>query len=233
MWRIWSAPASAGFVPFTGEVWLLYLNDRRISPKSAAVCRTKSLSRRISRALRRITLKSLTAPAGPAGICTRLWPYIRLARASIRRRRRILATRPVAGRACQRGATNILIAGSQDTGLLALIARACGASDPDIVILNRCPLPLESCRRLARSWSLPIGTMHEDLMNLDTCDRFDMILVHDTLQYIPIDRRVDVLARLRQALASGWATGTAHKHELSYNRRSRGRGTQWLRGLGD
>jgi hypothetical protein len=42
--------------------------------------------------------------------------------------------------------------------------------------------------------------MHEDLMNLDMRDRFDMILVHGTLQFIPIDRRVDVLARLRQAL---------------------------------
>ena len=129
-----------------------------------------------------------------------LWPYIRLARASIGAEGASSPLDPLLAGLVSEGRRNILIAGSQDTGLLALIARACGAADPDIVILDRCPTPLESCRRLARSWSLQIATMHEDLMNLDMRDRFDMILVHHTLQYIPIDRRVDVLARLRQAL---------------------------------
>ena len=37
-------------------------------------------------------------------------------------------------------------------------------------------------------------------MDLEVKDRFDIALVHQTLHYIPPDRRVDVLVRLRQAL---------------------------------
>jgi SAM-dependent methyltransferase len=129
-----------------------------------------------------------------------LWPYIRLARASIAAEGASSPLDPLLAGLISEGRRHILVAGSQDTGLLALIARACGVTDPDIIILDRCPTPLESCRRLARSWSLPIATMHEDLMNFDMRAHFDLILVHDTLQYISLDRRGDVLARLRQAL---------------------------------
>jgi SAM-dependent methyltransferase len=37
-------------------------------------------------------------------------------------------------------------------------------------------------------------------MSLEVKDRFDLALVRGTLHYIPPDRRVDVLTRLRQAL---------------------------------
>jgi SAM-dependent methyltransferase len=127
-----------------------------------------------------------------------LWPYIRLARAAVGAEGTSSPLDSVLAGLVAEGRRSVLIAGSQDTGLLALVARACGTTD--IVILDRCPTPLESCRRLARTWSLPIATMQEDLMNLDMQDRFDMALVHGTLHYIPIDHRVDVLARLRQSL---------------------------------
>jgi SAM-dependent methyltransferase len=68
------------------------------------------------------------------------------------------------------------------------------------VVLDRCATPLESCRRLAQAWRLPIATWQEDLMDLAAQDRFDIVLVHGTLHYIPADRRQDVLARLRRAL---------------------------------
>ena len=42
--------------------------------------------------------------------------------------------------------------------------------------------------------------MQRDLMALEVEGRFELILVHGTLHYIPPDRRVDVLVRLRQAL---------------------------------
>jgi SAM-dependent methyltransferase len=132
-----------------------------------------------------------------------LWPYIRLARASIAAEGASSPLDPVLAGLFAEGRRSILVAGSQDTGLLALVARAGGATDPDIVILDRCATPLQSCQRLARSWSLPIATMHEDLMSLDARNRFDIVLLHGTLHYIPAGRRADVLARLRRALRPG------------------------------
>ncbi len=132
-----------------------------------------------------------------------LWPYIRLARASIAAEDPSSSPLdPVLASLIAEGRRSVLVAGSQDTGLLGLVARAGGAVGLDIVILDRCATPLESCRRLASEWSLPIATAHQDLMNLDVWDRFDIVLMHGTLLYIPSNRRVDVLARLRRSLRS-------------------------------
>jgi SAM-dependent methyltransferase len=89
--------------------------------------------------------------------------------------------------------------------LLALVARAgaCSGRPFDIAVLDRCETPLELCRRLARRWSLPIATLHEDLVDLDRPAGFDIVLVYGTLQFVAADRRADVLARLRRALRPG------------------------------
>jgi len=127
-----------------------------------------------------------------------LWPYIRLARVSMGAPSSPLDT--VLARLIAEGRRSVLIAGSSDTGLLGLVARAGGGAELDIVVLDRCPTPLESCRRLARRWSLPISTLHQDLTELDLRDRFDIVLAHGTLRFISSDRLTDVLARLRRAL---------------------------------
>jgi hypothetical protein len=129
-----------------------------------------------------------------------LWPYIRLARASTGIEGESSDLDRVLRKLIAEGHPRVLIAGSQDTGLMALVARAAGTGAVEITILDRCASPLESCRRLAQAWPLPIETMQQDLMNLEVEDRFDIALVHQTLHYIPLDRRVDVLVRLRQAL---------------------------------
>jgi SAM-dependent methyltransferase len=130
-----------------------------------------------------------------------LWPYIRLARATsagledASSQLQSVLSGLIAG-----GRRHVLVAGSADTGLLALVARA-GAGHPlDIVVLDRCETPLELCRRLARRWSLPITTWHEDLNGLDRPAMFDIVLVYGTLHFIAPDRRAEVLARMRRAL---------------------------------
>jgi SAM-dependent methyltransferase len=129
-----------------------------------------------------------------------LWPYIRLARASTGIEGASSRLDLILRELIAEGHRSVLIAGSQDTGLMALVARAAGTSASEITILDRCASPLESCRRLAKAWSLPIETMQQDLMNLEVENRFDIALVHGTLHYIPPDCRIDVLVRLRQAL---------------------------------
>jgi SAM-dependent methyltransferase len=130
-----------------------------------------------------------------------LWPYIRLARATsagLEDASSLLQS--ALSRLIAAGRRRVLVAGSADTGLLALVARA-GAGHPlDIVVLDRCETPLELCRRLAQRWSLPIATSHEDLNALDRPATFDVVLVYGTLHFIAPDRRAEVLARMRRSL---------------------------------
>jgi hypothetical protein len=100
------------------------------------------------------------------------------------------------------GAQKILIAGAADTGLLALVARA-APSGTGIVVLDRCETPLELCRRFAWRWSLPVETLRSDLMEAAPEAAFDIVLAHSLLQFIPTERRVDVLSRLRRSMRSG------------------------------
>ena len=122
---------------------------------------------------------------GACGDLHALWPYIRLSRASTgaegqesTQESKLQAEL----RGCfASGLRDVLIAGSQDAGLLALVARAkmrAGAEHPSgITVLDICETPLELCRRLAGRWSLPIETIREDLAELSRARRFDLVLV--------------------------------------------------------
>jgi len=79
------------------------------------------------------------------------------------------------------GLRRVLIAGSADTGLFALVARAGADHGADIVVLDICESPLELCRRLANQWSMQIETRRQDLLELDDRQEFDLVLVHGTL----------------------------------------------------
>src|SRR5258706_2553995 len=96
-----------------------------------------------------------------------LWTYIRLSRAStgVEAQASNLETQLTAVLAG--GRRHVLIAGSQDTGLLALVARAGADHEIDITVLDICETPLELCRAFARQWSLPITTIGQDLLDLD------------------------------------------------------------------
>jgi SAM-dependent methyltransferase len=129
-----------------------------------------------------------------------LGPYIRLARGRADVEPPSSPLQPRLTDLIALGRKKVLIAGAQDTGLLALVARAGAELNPEIVVLDRCATPLEVCRRFARRWILPIETVQEDLTNLAMRECFDIILAHFTLQHIACDRRADVLVRLRKAL---------------------------------
>ena len=103
----------------------------------------------------------------------------------------------------ERGLRDILIAGSADSGLLALVARVGADYAPRIVVLDICETPLELCRRFADRWSLPIETIRQDLLDLNAERRFDIVLVHGTLQFISADRRAEALTRIRRAIRPG------------------------------
>jgi SAM-dependent methyltransferase len=161
-----------------------------------------------------------------------LWPYIRLARASTGVEVQPSALETRIADLVARGRRQVLIAGSQDTGVLALVARACAGHDANIVVLDICDTPLALCRRFAAQWSLPIETIRQDLLDLDFERRFDVMLVHGTLQYIAADRRLDVLTRMQRAIRPGgrlvllFNTGRAVAGELAQE--SRGGYANWV-----
>jgi SAM-dependent methyltransferase len=128
-----------------------------------------------------------------------LWPYLRLAGASgggSVGEQQIQAT---LRRLLDGKSRRVLVAGAADTALLAVVARA-ASPGTNIVVLDRCETPLELCRRFARRWSLPIETLHVDLMDFSSTGRFDVVFAHSLLQFIPDDRREDVLSRLQRSL---------------------------------
>jgi SAM-dependent methyltransferase len=137
---------------------------------------------------------------GSCGDLHALWPYIRLSRASTGvedkgSKLEIDLRKLIAGRR-----RNVLIAGSADTGLLALVARAGVDHAVNIVVLDICETPLELCRRFARQWSMPIETLRKDLLELEVQQQFDLVLVHGTLHFIAAVGRLKALARIQRAL---------------------------------
>jgi hypothetical protein len=137
---------------------------------------------------------------GPCRDLHGLWPYIRLSRASTGVETGESHLKTELRNLFDRGFSRVLIAGAQDTGLLALVARASAGRDPQITVLDICETPLKLCRRLAEQWTLSIDTIRQDLFDLHTAQRFDIVLVHGTLHFIAADRRLEVLRRLRGVL---------------------------------
>jgi SAM-dependent methyltransferase len=132
-----------------------------------------------------------------------LWPYIRLSRASTGVEARQSRVQAELRALFDRGFRHVLIAGSADAGLLALVAHAGAEHALEIAVLDVCESPLELCRRLAKQRSWSIETIRQDLLELNMERRFDVVLVHGTLHFISADRRVEALTRIRRASRPG------------------------------
>ena len=129
-----------------------------------------------------------------------LWPYIRLARASQGIEMEGSRLEPLMARLFESGRRKLLIAGAQDTGLFALAARVGEKYGVEVVVLDRCNTPLEMCRRLASRSAIRVETIRQDLRDLVMPDRFDVVLLHHTLQFVAADEQIDVLSRLARSL---------------------------------
>jgi hypothetical protein len=99
-------------------------------------------------------------------------------------------------------AKRVLIAGTADTGSLATIARASAGHEIEIALVDRCPTPVELCRRFANCCALRFQGGICDLAELDVQD-FDVVYANSILPFIPVEKRADVLVRLRQGLRPG------------------------------
>jgi SAM-dependent methyltransferase len=129
-----------------------------------------------------------------------LWPYARLTRASTGIEQRQSGLEAQLRAFFDLGLRDVLIAGAADSALLAHVARAGAQHEINIVVLDICDTPLELSRRFAKEWSLPIETVRQDLFDLDLSCRFDVVLMHGTLNFITADRHAPVLHRLHRAV---------------------------------
>ncbi len=129
-----------------------------------------------------------------------LWPYHRLVKAAGGGRG--ARVQSALKNLLSQSGRKILIGGSADSGLLAIVAGAV-ASGTDITVLDRCKTPLELCRRFAERWSLPIKTIHLNLQDLSIEKSFDVVFVHMLLQFIPHDQHLDTMVRVRRSLRPG------------------------------
>jgi SAM-dependent methyltransferase len=156
--------------------------------------------------LREIAADAYALSARLCGACRdqhALWSYLRLSRASTGAESPDSKLQARLTALFDGGRRNVLIAGAQDTGLLTLMARAGAGHSLNIVVLDLCDTPLELCRTLASQWSLPTETIKQDLFDLQFERRFDVVLMHGTLNFIAAERQPQVLARLRQAMRPG------------------------------
>jgi SAM-dependent methyltransferase len=140
---------------------------------------------------------------GSCRIYHSLWPYLRLGGTPGGADDRKTLIESTLAEAIATGRRRIMIAGAADTGLLSLVVRAAAGAAVDITVLDRCATPLELCRRFAERWSLPIETLHLDLMDLAIEAAFDIVFAHTVLTFILPEQRLNVLTRLRRSLRPG------------------------------
>lgn len=132
-----------------------------------------------------------------------LWPYARLTRASTGVERHQSGLEAQLQAFFDQGLRDVLIAGAADSALLAHVARAGAQHEIRIVVFDICDTPLELCRRFAQEWSLPVETVRQDLFELDVAHRFDVVLMHGTLNFIAADRHARVLRRIQRSMRPG------------------------------
>ena len=171
--------------------------------REAPSCRTVNVTWKTCRASRPMPTSWRVTCAGDCRDLHALWPYARLTRASTGVEQSQSGLEAQLRTFFDLGLRNVLIAGAADSALLAHVARSGARHEIKIVVLDICDTPLELSRRFATQWALPVETMKQDLFNLDLAHRFDVVLMHGTLNFIAADGHAQVLRRLHRAMRPG------------------------------
>jgi SAM-dependent methyltransferase len=140
------------------------------------------------------------------GVCANfhaLWPYLRIARivSGVEGGDSILAA--AISEICATGPKDVLIAGAADTGILSLVAKTEGGRAASFVVIDLCDTPLELCRKFAKRCNLRLETGVQDVADMRFRARFDVIIAHSLLQFIPPQDRLKVFSRFAGALRPG------------------------------
>lgn len=134
-----------------------------------------------------------------------LWPYLRLGHVVGGVEADQAHLTPVLSDLLSRPARRVLIAGSADTGVTALVHHAAGATagSHHITVVDHCATPLVACGQYAIEHRLSLRTRRCDLRSLDVGEAVDLIVGHSILPHLSADGRRAALGRLFDALAPG------------------------------
>ncbi len=99
----------------------------------------------------------------------------------------------------------ILIAGSADSGVMAMVHRATLHSGQrhQFIVVDRCHTPLVTCRRYAAEQGLDLHTMQTDIRDLALDGGADLVIGHSVLQFFESSQHRTALLALHRALAPG------------------------------
>jgi len=109
---------------------------------------------------------------------------------------------PLLTRALTPGA-RVLLAGSADPGILDMVARAAGATPLQVLVADICATPLKVIEALRPYPAIQVETLRLDLTTLDHEAAWDVIVSHSMLPFVGPEARLEILTRLRRALAPG------------------------------
>lgn len=133
-----------------------------------------------------------------------LWPYLRLTHqvGGVEADQAYLT--PLLNALLGSQPRRILIAGSADTGVTALVHHAAGsmARHHEITVVDRCETPLTACRQYGAAHGLKVRTLQTDLRHLAMRESIDVIVGHSVLPFLDANGRHTALCALYDALAA-------------------------------
>lgn len=117
----------------------------------------------------------------------------------------------IRGLSARGGLGSVLICGSADYALLALLADAIGPrSFPSVTVLDRCETPLLVNRWFAERRGLAVETVQDDALTFRPARAFDLILVHTLLGFFDDPGRSALAAHWFGTLAPGGRVLLSH-----------------------
>lgn len=134
-----------------------------------------------------------------------IWPYLRLSNmvGGVEADEPFLG--PIIFDLIEKGARDILLAGSADSGVTALLHRASKeyANKIRVCVLDRCTTPLMACHEYALSQGLELTHTKSDLTKISMQSSFDLVIGHSVIPFISPHERRNVLAGLSASLRAG------------------------------
>ena len=134
-----------------------------------------------------------------------LWPYMRLGGqiGGVEADEPTLG--PILGRLLAGASRHVVLAGSADSGVLAMVHRAAlaGGVPHRYTVVDRCATPLHACREFADRFGLDVATRVGDLRGFGPELAADLIIGHSVMPFFGEEDRGPVLQALRSALAPG------------------------------
>lgn len=133
-----------------------------------------------------------------------IWPYLRMAGAVGGVEADEPFLQPILADLFRQDRTRILLAGSADSGVTAMVHRACVKFHhmAQLTVVDRCMTPLVACQTYGHMQGLDVSVLHADLRKTDLPSKFDLIIGHSVLPLIPPDDRRALLAALAQKLTA-------------------------------